>query len=808
STADSLLQDLRFAVRQLRKNPGFATTAILVLALGIAASVAIFAFVDAALIRPLPYSDPSRLVILFESNSLGPRFHVSYKDYVDWKNQNTVFSSLDEFAPYGFMLQTPTGTQKVEGARITAGFLRTLGVAPILGRDFRTNDDQPNAPRSVLLSYSEWESRFGGRPDAIGQTVILDNQPNTVIGVMPRDFHFQPAEPADFWTTERADGGCEKYRNCHNAFAIARLRPGVTLSAALANMKTIVAQLERQYPDSNRGRGINIVAASEVIVGDIRTVLLVLLAGAALLLLIATINVASLLLVRSEGRRREIAVRGAIGASRVRLARQFVTEGFVLALSAGLGGTALAAFVMRSFVALIPKAMLATMPYFATMNLNVRVLLFAVLVSFASALLFSIIPVFRIRLADLRDGLTETARGSSGTLWRRLGSNLVVAELAVAVVLLTGAGLLGKSFYRLLHADTGLDPDHLATLRVSADSPAYSKDAAVIALKKEIEARARALPGVRSVAFASRLPLGDGDGTIILNVLGQAHEYGLREVAHREISTAWFSTIQAQLMGGRYFTEDDDASHPLVAIVNQALARKFFPGQDPIGRVVFSEGNPKAHVHIVGVVNDIQEGQLDAPPRAALYIPFYQTPQSDFAVVLRTSQPGDALLSSLAAAVHSIDPGVATFEPSTMDERLRDSPSAWLHRSSAWIVGGFAALALLLSIVGLYGVIAYSVSRRTREIGVRMALGAQRSAVYRLILREAARLAVIGIAAGLLCALAATTLLRSLLFHVQSWDLATLGAVALVLGSAALLASFLPARRAASVNPTEALHAE
>src|ERR1700728_1027962 len=304
STAESILQDFRFALRQLHKNPGFALTAILILTLGIAASVAIFSFVDAALIKPLPFQNASRLAVLFESNSLGPRFHVSYKDYIDFKRQNTVFSSLDIYAPWGFFLQTPTGTQKVDGSRVTTGFFRTLGVTPTLGRDFRPDEDQPSAALPVILSYAAWQLRFGGRADVLGQTVVLDGQPNTIIGVLPRDLHFQPAEPSDFFTTDRADGECEKIRGCHNMFALALLKPGVTLPAALADMKNIMAQLERQYPDSNRGRGAFMMPVTDLIVGETRPILLVLLAGAALLLLIAAVNVASLLLVRSENRRR------------------------------------------------------------------------------------------------------------------------------------------------------------------------------------------------------------------------------------------------------------------------------------------------------------------------------------------------------------------------------------------------------------------------------------------------------------------------------------------------------------------------
>jgi predicted permease len=417
-------------------------------------------------------------------------------------------------------------------------------------------------------------------------------------------------------------------------------------------------------------------------------------------------------------------------------------------------------------------------------------------------------PALRVSLADLHADLSSGGRCFAGNVWRRFGSNLVIVELTMAVVLLVSAGLLGKSFYRLLHTDPGLIPDHLATLQVAAEGPAYKKDPAVIALERQIQTRVATLPGVRSVAFTSVLPLGDGDGTIILSVVGQPHHDGLREVIDREVSASYFTTLQAQLIRGQLFEESDDASHALVGVINQQLAKQFFPNQDPIGQQVSSDGDANAHIRVIGIVNDIQEGQLDAAPRAALYVPFNQTPPNDFAVILRTSQDEDSLLTTVATAIHGIDPGLATWQPSTMSRRLHDSPAAWMHRSSAWIVGGFAALALLLSIVGLYGVVAYSVSQRTREIGVRMALGAQRSSVYRLILREAGWLAVLGIGAGILCSLATTLLLRKLLFQVQSWDLPTLVGVAIVLAASALLASWIPAHRAASVNPTEALHAE
>lgn len=806
STADSLLQDLRFALRQLRKNPGFALTAILILTLGIAASVAIFSFVDAALIHPLPFLNPARLAILYESNALGPRFHLSYLDYLDWKRQNTVFSSLEAFAPYGFFLQTPEGVENVEGASVSAGFLRMLGVTPILGRDFRPGDDQVNAPRPVLLSYSAWQNRYGGRAGVLGQTIMLDSQPSTIIGVLPPSFHFAPAEPADFWATERADGGCERARACHNLLAAARLKPGVPFSAAQADLTTIAAHLARQYPDSDAGRGCVLVPLLSDVLGTIRPILLVLLAGAALLLLIASVNVASLLLVRAEQRRREMAVRGALGASRSRLVRQFVTEGAVLALASGSLGLALAALVMHLFLGLIPVNVLATMPYLRSIGLNPHVLLFTALVSLAAGVLFSLLPALRVSLSDLRDNLSEGGRTASTTLWRRFGANLVVLELAMAVVLLTGAGLLGKSFYRLLHVDTGLDAGRLALLQVAATGPSYSKSPQQIALEHRLQDALSALPGVESVAFTSRLPLGNGNGSIDFSIVGAPPARVPPEVPFREISSTYFPTLHARIAAGRWFTATDDAAHPPVVIINRQMAREYFPHQDPVGRQISTQGVQK--MQVVGVVDDLQEGQLDAPPRGAMYIPFDQSPSAYFAVVLRAARQGSALLGPAAASIHSVDRGLVVSHPDTMAERIHDSPAAALHRSSAWIVGGFALLALLLSTVGLYGVVAYSVSQRTREIGVRMALGAKRSSVYQMVLREAGKLAVFGISVGLIAALAATTLLRSLLFDVRSWDLATLTTVALVLAASALLASFIPARRAASVNPTEALRAE
>jgi predicted permease len=627
--------------------------------------------------------------------------------------------------------------------------------------------------------------------------------------VLPREFHFAPAEPVEFWASVDPGASCEKNRGCHNFFGIARLKDGVSFASALANLKDVEGQLERQYPDTNRGRVGFVLPLTEVIVGDIRPLLLVLLGGAGLLLLIATVNVASLLLVRSESRRREIAVRGALGASRGRLVRQFITEGVALVAAGSAIGVTLAWTAMRLLVGMIPKEMMASMPYLRGLELNARVMGFAVAIAILMSVFFALTPALRLSLSEMREGLTEGGRGSSGVIWRRFGANMVVVELATAMVLLMGAGLLGKSFYRLLHADTGLQPDHVATIQVAANAgTAYSNDAQQIALERKLTAKISVLPGVKSVAFTSQLPLGDGDGIKDFRIAGRATRGERNESVYREVSAGYFPTLQTRLLRGRYFAEDEDQTRPRVVVVNEELAKKYFPGEDAVGkRITFSDSDDK-FAEIIGVVSDIQEGQLDAAPRAASYIPFNQDPQNDFALLVRTSQAEETLLPLLDATIHGVDAGIATYGAITMGERIHDSPVAYLHRSSAWVVGGFAAMALLLGVVGLYGVIAYSVSQRTREIGVRMALGAQRGAVYRLILSEAAWLAAIGIVAGGCCSLGAGMLMQKLLFGVRSWDLATLFGVTAVLAAAAAMASWLPARRAASVNPVEALRAE
>ncbi len=801
-------QDVRYALRQLRKSPGLALTAIVILTVGIGASTAIFGFVDAALIRPLPYRHPNRLVDVAESGRMFPRNNLSYLDYLDWKRLNQVFSSFDVYNQNGYLLRTESGSEPVTAVRVSAGFFRTLGIAPILGRDFHAGEDQLTAPQTVILSYATWQKRFGGSKDVGGETVALSGAPYTIIGVLPKSFQFAPQGDTEFWTTLRLEGFCNIHRDCHNLYGIARLKDDINVAAALANMKAIARQLETQYPVENQGQGAWVKPLSEVFVAGVRPILLALMGGAGLLLLIACVNVSSLLLVRTESRRREIAVRGALGASRTRLIRQFGTEAFALAAIGGLLGLVAAESAVRLLTSLISKDMMANMPYLTGLGLNSHVLTFAVAISLGATVLFSLTPMFRLSIPELRDGLAE-GRGSDGTVWRRLGANLVTVELAVAVVLLVSAGLFGKSLYRLLHVEVGFQPDHLATVAVELSSAAFPQDAQQSEAARKILDRLSNLPGVQSLGLTSVLPVSSNGDTVWIRIAGHPYNGEHNEVNQRDVSPGFFNTIRARLLKGRYFAESDDPSKPRVVIINQALARKYFPGEDPIGKKIGdTRGWPDSQRVVVGVVEDIRDGALDDEIWPAVYYPFSQSPDTDFNLVVRTSQAEASLLPVIVAAIREVDPALGTVNEMTMAAKINQSPSAYLHRSAAWLVGGFACVALLLGIVGLYGVIAYSVGRRTREIGVRMALGAQRKAVYGLIMREAAWLAGIGIGVGLLCAIAAATWIRSLLFGVRSWDASTLASVSFVLAVFALLASYIPARRAANVDPMVALRYE
>jgi macrolide transport system ATP-binding/permease protein len=585
---EDIVRDLRFAMRQLWTSPGFTCTVVFTLALGLCASVAIFAFADAALLKPLPYRDPRRLVGVFESIAIFPQSNLSYLDYLDWKRLNTVFSRLDVYQRNDAILATHEGPQLAFYGRVSDGFFRTLGVAPLLGRDFYPGEDLPDAPRTILLSYASWQKRYGGSRDAIGQSVDLGGAAYTIIGILPRDFQFAPAEPAEFWTTLHATNSCETRRGCHDLYGVARLKDGAAFGAALANVKLIAQQLEKQYPDSNRGQGAALAPLTDVIVGDVRPVLLVLLSGVVLLLLIACLNIASLLLVRSENRSREMAVRGALGASAGRLFMQFVTEGFLLVIAGGGLGLAAARWVMHLLVNLIPAQLMGRMPYLDGLGLNLHVLVFAGIVILLGALLFSLTPMVRLPGSEILAGMAQASRGSSGIVWRRAASRLVAVELATAVILLTGAGLLGKSFYLLLGVDIGVEPRHLATLNVAAPASNYMNDPKRLALQRDVISSVAVLPGVESVGLARQLPVTSNGNTIWFRVLGRPLHGEHNEVPERQVSAGYFETVKAKLLNGRLFAETDDASKPIVAIVNRAMQRRYFGGEDPVGqRIIY-----------------------------------------------------------------------------------------------------------------------------------------------------------------------------------------------------------------------------
>ena len=806
---ERVAQDLRFALRQWVKYPGFAFTAIFILALGMAVSVAIFGFVDAALLQPLPYASPGRLMSVNESNNESPRWPLSYPDFRDWQRLNKSFASLDVYNGTGFLLRTPSGAEPVAGERVSGGFFQTVGVRPMLGRDFNPAEDRLGGPSVVLLSYGAWQRRFGGRRELIGKTVDLDNQPYTVIGVLPRTFYFTRAGDAEFWVPINVLSYHEQMRTFYNFWGVGRLNDGVTVQAALSEMKAISKQLQLQFPTADHYEGASVIPLADVMVGEVRPVLLTLLGGAGLLLLIACVNVAGLILVRSESRHREIAVRGALGASPARLVCQFVTEGLLLALMGGVAGVFGAAGLMKLLVVLLPKDMVDSMPFRGGVGFNVHAALFAILVALFAALLLALAPTLRLSFRKVRDGLAEGDRSASGQLWRKLGAHLVVVELSVAVVLLAGAGLLGQSLYRLLHVPLGFDPEDLATVEVTAPGAIFKNSQETVGLYREIVRTVSRLPGVESVGFSSVVPVQCDCPVDWITFPGKPFQGEHNTVGERHVSADYLPTLKAELVRGRLFTDAEDESTPGVVVINQALAQKFFPGENPIGqRIGDYEGGHPSLREIIGIVANVREGPLDADVSPAEYFPINQTLDHDFDLVVRTRQDAATMLPTLVSKVHRIDLNLGVSDEQTMNQRIDGTQAARLHRLSAWLTGGFAAMALILSVSGLYGVVSYSVSRRTRELGVRMALGAQRSSVYSLVMRQAGWLTGIGLAIGLLSSVGASLLIRNLLFGVRAWDEVTLAGVTAVLGLSSMAASFFPARRAASVNPTDALRAE
>jgi macrolide transport system ATP-binding/permease protein len=805
---ESVAQDFRFALRQMRKNRGFAAASVLILALGIGAATTIFALVDAVLLRPLPFPNPSKLVDVGETVSMIPDAPLSYQDFLDYKKTNTSFSGFDAYTGAGYQLPTAEGAESADGVRVSGGFFDTLGATALMGRTLQPQDDATKAP-IVVLSYGAWQKYLGGRADVVGQTLTLSGSPFTVVGVLRKDFVFAPMGDAEIWGLIEPLRQCETNRSCHNLSGVARLKRGVTVQAAAHEMGAIAARLEKQYPGSNRGQGGRAGLLSNRLVADARPILLTLMSGAALLLLIAFVNVASLLMARAESRRREIAVRGALGASYTRLVRQFVTEGLTLVVIGAGVGTVGAVWTAQLLAKLLPPDILQHLPALRDIGASATVIGFACAVSVLAAILLGLVPVLRMPASEARAEMNEGGRGSSGTAWRKFGSNLVVVELVIACVLLVGAGLLAKSLYRVLRVPLGFNAENIARLAVSAPHTNYEKPAQQVALARNILREVASVPGVLAAAVTTAAPVRFNGNTNWIRIVGKPFAGEHNEVNERDVTPDYFAVLEPRMMRGRFFTLADELAGHKVAVINQVFADKYFPGENPVGQKMGDMGlSPDSIVEIIGVVDNIREGPIDSEIWPAEYVPFAQNPDTGFDLLVRTSQDSGAAIPMIAAAVRHVDRGLALSFEETIEQQIHRSFSAYFHRSAAVLVGAFSALALLLSAAGLYGVISFSVGQRTREIGVRMALGAAPSNVYRMILGDAGWLVGVGIALGLACAVVAAKLAGKMLFGVASWDAVTLAGVALVLAVCSFAAAYAPARRAASLDPVDVLRAE
>jgi putative ABC transport system permease protein len=810
---DSFLHDLKYGVRMLLKNPGFMIIAVLTLALGIGANTAIFTVVNGVLLRPLPYRDPSRVVLVIERNAQFPSITTtSYLNYKDWRDQSSSFDSLEATL---FTNLTLTGTGepvRLTARRVTAGLLPLLGVVPAAGRIFLPEEDRASGAPVAMVSYALWQRRFGGSLDCLGKTIVLDSQPHTLIGVLPPAFQllqsadvFVPFEP---WAKTLPDD-----RDWHpGILPIARLKPGVPLERARTEMKTITARLEKQYPIEDTGVSADVVHLQDQVVLNVRSALLVLLVAVGFILLIACVNVANLLLARAASRAKEIAIRTALGASRVRLVRQLLTESVIVAL---LGG-ALGLLVANAALGPLLKLAVGSIPNPGAIRIDPYVLVFTAGAALLTGILFGLVPALRTSQPDLRETLNEGGRGSSrGGASNRLRSVLVVTEIALAMLLLVGAGLLLRSFERMQATIAGFQTDHLLAADVPLSQNSYPKPEQRFQFFDRLLERSRALPGVRSAGAASWLPMSGTAWLIRFNIFDRPPKDARDFVAagYRAVTPNYLETLGVPLIAGRTFTEFDNEKAPPVAVINAAMAREFFPGDEsPLGKRIQIGSPPDPAVpwmQIVGVVGDVRQG-LGIDPKSEMYLPYRQAeallPMFQLSVVVRTTQDPREEATSLRAALDEIDKNQPLVNVRTMEDSMATSVAQ--PRFRTWLLGLFAVLALLLSTIGIYGVMSYSVTQRVHEMGIRIALGAQPRQVFQLVTGQGLRLALLGVGIGCLASLALTRVLRSFLYDVSALDPITYFSVAAVLVSVGLLASYLPARRATKVDPLIALRYE
>ena len=801
-----MLDDLRYAVRTLIKNAAFTVAAVLCLALGIGVNATVFSCVRAMLLRPFPYRDPDHLVAVGES-SARRGWHmntVSYPNFRSWQADNRTLSDIGMYQGAYYNLASGDRADYVGGGNVSWTMFRTLGVAPQIGRDFREDEDRIGAPRVIMLSDHLWHDRFGGRPDVIGQSVMVDGVPNTIIGVMPREFAFPNA--ADAWTTLRLDP--LKNRGNHSWQVIGRLRPGVTIEQVRADLRGIATRLETEYPSSNTGWGVDVETLRDAQVGDIRPVLMIMMASVAFVLLIACANVANLLLARATARAREIAVRVALGADRWRIVRQMLTESILVALV----GASLGIGFAYAFLKWIKANLIAGVPFWMHFTIDAQVLLFTAAVAVATGLLFGLVPALQSARPNLNETLRDAGgRGASAGRGRqRLRSSLVVGEVALSLVLLVGAALLIRSFLGLQNVKPGFDPSHLLTMRVTLSGPAYDSTYKRFAFWDRFLRELNARPGIVSASITNNIPLGGSNNNSFMVVEGQPTHLGAEPLLEiRWVSPRYLETLRVPVLRGRMFNQQEWADSGVtgrVAVVNQYMAQRFWPNQDPIGkRFKFGAADDTTNrwITIIGVAGDIKNRQLTSKPDLQGYMPYRQDLWNSAVITVRTSGEPTRATSTVLAELKRLDATIPAYRVSSMDATI--ARSYWQQTLYGKMFGAFATIALVLAAVGVYGVISYAVSQRTQEIGVRVALGAQRSDVLRLIVGHGAFLGAMGVAIGLAGALSVTRFLRTLLFGVTPFDPVSFVAVSALLTAIALIASYIPALRAARVDPVEAL---
>jgi putative ABC transport system permease protein len=800
----TLWQDLRFGARTLAKRPGFTLVAVLTLALGIGANTAIFSVVNAVLLRPLPFRDAEQLTLVYETTQSVPRDFISVPNLEDYRAGSRTFEGFSTFVPQSVNL-TGAGAEpeRVVGAFVTSSFFSVVGVEPARGRAFIAEDDAQGGGQVAILNHDLWVRRFGADPDILGKSLTFNGEPYTVVGVMAEGFGL-PSTTTDVLLPAQKWPNYKPVRSTHNAWVIGRIRAGVTREAAEDELRAIAKRLEEAYPEDNRGRGVTLVGLQEYFIEDIRPGLLVLLTAVGLILLIACANIANLLLARGAARQREVALRSALGASRLRLLRQLLTETLLLALAGGAAGLLLAQWGVDALVALNP----GELPTAQKIGLDGRVLGFSLGLSALTGVVFGLVPALQLSKTDVTRALKEGSRGGGeGRQRARLRGAFVVAQVALSLVLLVSAGLLLNSFYRLLSASPGFDPQNLLTMEYRMPKNRYAKGEQQWTFHREVVERVGRLPGVESAAVVRGLPFSGNGFTVTYAVPGQSPPPPGQEPKTLEnaIDPNYLTTVGLPLIRGRNFTHADGPDAPPVILVNRTLAEKVWPGEDPLGKQL-ELPDAKVTASVVGVVGDAKQFDIGEPQRPQVYTAYAQNPHIFGTLVVRSRVEPLSLAESVKKTVWSVDPEQPVWKVRTV-ERLIEMNVAG-RRFVLTLMACFAALAVLLTALGLYGVISYTVAQRTHEIGVRVALGARGRDVLRLVLGQGMRLVLVGLALGLAGAFAATRLMQGLLYGVTATDPATYGLVALLLAAVALLACYLPARRATRVDPLVALRYE